>query len=72
MLQRHQEMFGFEGFNPHPAASNVLRIRSEEHYISGLQSAGEYHEFRRMVTTVLVRAWRPEVKALLGTQIKLF
>ena len=36
----------------------------EEHYISGLQPEGEYHEFNRMVTTVLVRAWRPGVKAL--------
>ena len=58
------EMFGFEGINPYPAASNVLRVRRDEHYITGLQSEGEFHDFNRMVTTVIVRTWRPDVKPL--------
>lgn len=55
------EMFGFEKINPHPYASNIMRIRNNNHYISQMQYEGEYHNFDRMVTAVAVEKWREDV-----------
>ena len=51
------EIFGFERINPHPYATNTMRIRESDHYITELQAAGEYHEFDRMVTAISVEKW---------------
>jgi len=58
------EMFGFARINPHPYATDTLRIRESDHYITELQEAGEFHHFERMVTGIAVEEWREDVVAL--------
>jgi hypothetical protein len=58
------EIFGFEEINPHPYASNVLRIKDNTHYISEMQEYGEYHIFDQMVTAIAVEKWREDVVPL--------
>ena len=48
------EIFGFENINPHPYATNIMRIRNNKHHITQLQFPGEYHSFDRMVTAMMV------------------
>jgi hypothetical protein len=57
-------LFGFERINPRPYATNVIRIRPADHYITGMQAPGEFHQFDRMVTCIMVEAWRPDVVPL--------
>lgn len=58
------EVFGFEGINPHPYATNLVRIRETQSYISQMQTPGEFHEFDRMATGVIVERWRKDVTPL--------
>ena len=58
------EIFGFENINPHLYASNVMRIKDNDHYITGLQTEGEWHEFDRMVTCAAPGKWRRDIKVL--------
>ena len=58
------EVFGFGRINPNPMATNVIRIPSNSHYITGLQFPGEYHTFDRMVTGTIVEEWRKDVVPL--------
>lgn len=58
------EMFGFEGINPHPYVTNSVRVREGEHYITGMQGAGEFHTFDRMVTAIIAERWREDVTPL--------
>ncbi|MSS70180.1 MAG: hypothetical protein EXS64_01695 [Candidatus Latescibacteria bacterium] len=58
------EMFGFEGINPHPYATNSVRVREGEHDITGMQAGGEFHAFDRMVTGIAVERWREDVTPL--------
>jgi len=58
------EMFAFERINPHPYATNMMRIRHTGHYVTAMQSPGEFHTFDRMVTAVMVEKWGPDVMAL--------
>jgi hypothetical protein len=58
------EIFGFGRINPHPFATNLIRIPGNDHYITGLQSTGEYHTFERMVTATIVEEWRKGVVLL--------
>jgi len=58
------EIFGFDRINPHPCATNVLRIRRNDHYITHLQTSGEYHDFDKMVTAIIVEGYRSDVVAL--------
>lgn len=58
------EIFGFGRINPNPLATNVIRIPENNHYITRLQSPGEYHTFDRMVTGTIVDEWRKDVVPL--------
>ena len=58
------EIFGFEGINPHPYATDVLRVREVDHYITALQDKGEYHTFDRAVTAIGVEKWGEDVVPL--------
>jgi len=58
------EMFGFGRINPNPYATNLIRIPENDHYITELQFAGEYHTFDRMVTATIVEEWRSDVAVL--------
>ncbi|MFC1525792.1 hypothetical protein ACFL6X_03155 [Candidatus Latescibacterota bacterium] len=58
------EIFGFEGIKPYPYATDLLRVRATGHYVTGLQEAGELHQFSRMVTAIAVEAWREDVVPL--------
>jgi hypothetical protein len=58
------EIFGFSHINPNPFATDTLRITNNEHYITKLQFAGEYHTFQRMVTGTIVEHWGEEVLPL--------
>ncbi len=51
------EIFGFERINPHPYATHTVRVRECDHYITELQSAGEFHTFDRMVTAIIAEKW---------------
>lgn len=66
------EVFGFGGINPHPFATNLIRIPTAGHYITELQSAGEYHQFKQPVTGTIVEEWRQDVvplaEAILGKE----
>jgi hypothetical protein len=59
-----REIFGFEEINPNPYTTDLMRIRTNDHYITGLQEAGEFHRFRRMVTATIAERWRADVVAL--------
>lgn len=58
------EIFGFKRINPHPYATDLLRICNNEHYISNMQNDGEYHKFDRMVTAVAAEKWKKNVVPL--------
>lgn len=58
------EMFGFDRINPHPYATDTLRVREQAHYITELQSPGEFHSFDRMVTAIAVEKWGDSVVPL--------
>lgn len=66
------EIFGFRGINPYPFATNLIRIPTNDHYITELQFAGEFHEFNRMVTGTIVEEWRkgvvPLAEGILGKE----
>lgn len=66
------EVFGFEGIEPQPIATNLLRVRRNDHYITGLQQPGAFHQIPRMVTALWVKRWRrdvaPLVEAVLGKE----
>ena len=55
------EIFGFDRINPHPYATDTLRIQDREHYITELQSPGEFHAFDRMVTAIAAEKWGDSV-----------
>ncbi|MBI3987381.1 MAG: hypothetical protein HY343_10695 [Lentisphaerae bacterium] len=55
------EIFGFEGINPHPYTTNIIRSRPTGHYITGMQDPGEFHTFHRMTTAIIAERWRPDV-----------
>ena len=57
-------IFGFEQINPYPYATNVLRIRRNDHAITELQSEGEYHTLDRMLTAIMVERWGENVVPL--------
>jgi hypothetical protein len=57
-------LFGFERIGPHPYATDLIRIATSQHYITGLQDAGELHRCRRMVTATIAEQWGPDVVAL--------
>ena len=57
-------IFGFEGINPHPYATNMLHVRPTDHYITAMQDPGEFHTFDRMVTAVAVEKWGSDVTPL--------
>ena len=50
------EIFGFDRINPHPYATDTVRMQERDHYITELQSPGEFHTFDRMVTAIAVEA----------------
>lgn len=56
-----REIFGFEEINPHSFVTNVIRIKSSEHYITEMQGEGEYHHSERMVTGIIAEKWRDDV-----------
>lgn len=58
------ELFGFEEINPHPFASNLLRVREQEHYVTAMQRPGEIHRFDAMVTALAVGKYRRDVVPL--------
>jgi hypothetical protein len=58
------EIFGFGPINPNPFATNLIRIGGNDHYITRMQEAGEYHTFERMVTATIVEEWRKDVVPL--------
>jgi hypothetical protein len=66
------EIFAFDGINPHPFATNLIRIPTNGHYITELQCAGEYHQFKQPVTGTIVEKWRQDVvplaEAILGKE----
>ncbi len=66
------EIFGFEGVNRQPIATNVFRVPSNDHYITWLQESNAFHESRRMVTALTVQQWgrdvTPLVEAILGKE----
>ena len=66
------EMFGFERINPHPYATNMIRISKNDHYITEMQSEGEFHTFDRMLTCVSVEEWGddtiPLAEGILGKE----
>ena len=55
------EIFGFDRINPHPYATDTLRIADGEHHITQLQSPGELHTFDRMVTAIAAEKWGDSV-----------
>ena len=55
------EIFGFDRINPHPYATDTVRITEGEHYITQLQSPGELHTFDRMVTAIAAEKWGDSV-----------
>ncbi len=58
------EIFGFDRINPHPYATDTVRIADGEHYITQLQSPGELHTFDRMVTAIAAEKWGDSVMTL--------
>jgi hypothetical protein len=58
------EIFGFDRINPHPYATDSLRVRETDHYVTQLQVPGEWHALDRMVTAVAVEKWREDVVPL--------
>ena len=58
------EIFGFDRINPHPYATDSVRMQERDHYITELQSPGEFHVFDRMVTAIAVEKWGDSVVPL--------
>lgn len=58
------EMFGFDRINPHPYATDTVRMQERDHYITELQSPGEFHTFDRMVTAIAAEEWGDSVVPL--------
>ncbi|NSW89103.1 MAG: hypothetical protein HPY74_00220 [Firmicutes bacterium] len=58
------KIFGFDKINPHPYATDVVRIKNNKHYITEMQIDGEYHKFNKMVTAIAVEKWGLDVKPL--------
>lgn len=59
------EIFGFNRINPHPMATNLIRIPGNSHYIHRMQFPGDFHTFNRMVTGTIVEEWREDVVPLI-------
>jgi len=66
------EMFGFERINPHPYATDTIRISKNGHYITEMQSEGEFHTFDRMLTCISAEIWGedtiPLAEGILGRE----
>lgn len=58
------EIFGFDRINPHPYATDTVRMQERDHYITELQSPGEFHTFDRMVTAIAAEKWGESVVPL--------
>ncbi len=58
------EIFGFDRINPHPYATDTVRMQERQHYITQLQSPGEFHTFDRMVTAIAAEKWGDSVVPL--------
>jgi hypothetical protein len=58
------EIFGFQGVQPLPYASNLILVPSNDHYITWLQEPRTFHRSQRMVTAVMVKEWRDDVDVL--------
>lgn len=58
------EIFGFDRINPHPYATDTVRLQERDHYITELQSPGEFHTFDRMVTAIAAEKWGDSVVPL--------
>ena len=58
------EIFGFGRINPHPYATDVVRIRNNEHAVTNMQDSGAIHQLDRMVTAVAIESWRDDVVPL--------
>ncbi len=58
------EMFGFENINRCPFATNVIRIGTNEHYITGMQDENRFYEFDKMISGTIVGKWRNDVDVL--------
>ena len=58
------EIFGFDRINPHPYATDTVRMQERDHYITELQSPGEFHTFDRMVTAIAAEKWGDSVVPL--------
>ena len=57
-------VFGFEGINRLPIASNLFRVPANDHYITAWQPANGFHQAKRMVTALAIERWRPGVAPL--------
>lgn len=66
------EVFGFQGIERLPYASNLILVPSSDHYITWLHQPRAFHESKRMVTAVMVKEWRdgvvPLAEAVLGKE----
>ncbi len=58
------EIFGFDRINPNPYATDTVRMQERDHYITELQSPGEFHTFDRMVTAIAAEKWGDSVVPL--------
>lgn len=58
------EIFGFDRINPHPYATDTVRMQERDHFITELQSPGEFHTFDRMVTAIAAEKWGESVVPL--------
>jgi hypothetical protein len=66
------EIFGFQGVERLPFASDLVLVPSNEHYITWFQQPRAFHQAQRMVTALIVREWRDDVlplaEAVLGKE----
>ncbi len=58
------EMLGIEKVNRCPFATNIIRIKTNVHYITEMQDESEFHEFDKMIAGTLVEKWRKDVEVL--------
>jgi hypothetical protein len=58
------EVFGFEGVERLPYASNLILVPANDHFITWLQEPRSFHESRRMVSATMVKHWRDDIRVL--------
>jgi hypothetical protein len=58
------EMFGFGNIEPYPYGTEMIRISSNSHYITGMQKENEFYSFNRAVSCTLAGEWSRDVKVL--------